>query len=95
MNPYGIFLCVSDGGVCVCCRKEVGGLERVLMESEDLKVTLSEKVSQVDQQKLLTDLINQLQKMRSQIEKEQQLKEVSTPLSLIVRKDTQTQFSVV
>ncbi|KAG8196739.1 hypothetical protein JTE90_014473 [Oedothorax gibbosus] len=56
--------------------KDSSSLERVLMESEALKVTLSDKVSQVDQQKLLTDLINQLQRMRSQIEREQQIKEM-------------------
>ncbi|GFR14291.1 transcription factor Sox-6 [Trichonephila clavata] len=48
--------------------------ERVLVENEDLKVTLSDNMSSVDKQRVLTDLINQLQQMKSRLE-EQQLQE--------------------
>ncbi|XP_071038479.1 transcription factor Sox-13 isoform X3 [Parasteatoda tepidariorum] len=71
------------------CRQHTNGdrrsedrLERVLMESEDLKVTLRKKLSNdsVDQQQILTNLINRLEEMKSQLAQEQQQKQMAENL---------------
>ncbi|GFU76859.1 transcription factor Sox-6 [Trichonephila clavipes] len=61
--------------------------ERVLVENEDLKVTLSDNMSSVDKQRVLTDLINQLQQMKSRLE-EQQLQENEPSTSLSCGKES-------
>ncbi|XP_055941491.1 transcription factor Sox-6-like isoform X1 [Argiope bruennichi] len=49
--------------------------ERVLVENEDMKVTMSDKISSQEKSRALADLINELQKVKARLEEEQMIQE--------------------